>query len=126
MCDALGIINFEDACVDITGLMDYRPASAISFLGRYRLIDLDVYKRQIRRKPSACSTTGWCCIPNKMCIRDRAKTEEQEFLSIYNMRTIVVPTNKPIARIDYPDAVYTVSYTHLLPGQHREVGLFQF
>ena len=39
MCDALGIINFEDACVDITGLMDYRPASAISFLGRYRLID---------------------------------------------------------------------------------------
>ena len=35
-----------------------------------------------------------------------AKTEEQEFLSIYNMRTIVVPTNKPIARIDYPDAVY--------------------
>ena len=26
MCDALGIINFEDACVDITGLMDYRPA----------------------------------------------------------------------------------------------------
>ena len=39
MCDALGIINFEDACVDITGLMDYRPASVISFLGRYRLID---------------------------------------------------------------------------------------
>lgn len=35
-----------------------------------------------------------------------AKTEEQEFLSIYNMRTIVVPTNKPIARIDYPDAIF--------------------
>lgn len=35
-----------------------------------------------------------------------AKTEEQEFLSIYNMRTIVVPTNKPIARLDYPDAVF--------------------
>ena len=39
MCDALGIVNFEDAGVDISGLMDYRPASAISFLGRYRLID---------------------------------------------------------------------------------------
>lgn len=39
MCDALGIINFEDASVDISGLMDYRPASAISFLGRYRIID---------------------------------------------------------------------------------------
>ncbi|WP_020224773.1 preprotein translocase subunit SecA [Holdemania massiliensis] len=35
-----------------------------------------------------------------------AKTEEQEFLSIYNMRTIVVPTNKPIARLDYPDALF--------------------
>ena len=35
-----------------------------------------------------------------------AKTEEEEFLSIYNMRVIEIPTNKPIARIDYPDAVY--------------------
>lgn len=35
-----------------------------------------------------------------------AKTEEEEFLSIYNMRVIVIPTNRPIARIDYPDAIY--------------------
>lgn len=35
-----------------------------------------------------------------------AKTEEEEFLSIYNMRVIEIPTNRPIARIDYPDAVY--------------------
>ena len=35
-----------------------------------------------------------------------AKTEEEEFLSIYNMRVIVIPTNKPIARIDYPDAIF--------------------
>ncbi len=35
-----------------------------------------------------------------------AKTEEEEFLSIYNMRVLPVPTNKPIARIDYPDLVY--------------------
>lgn len=39
MCDALGIINFEDASVDIAGMMDYRPVSAFSFLGRYRIID---------------------------------------------------------------------------------------
>ena len=35
-----------------------------------------------------------------------AKTEEEEFLEIYNMRVIVIPTNKPIARIDYPDAIW--------------------
>ena len=35
-----------------------------------------------------------------------AKTEEEEFVSIYNMRVIEIPTNRPIARIDYPDAIY--------------------
>ena len=35
-----------------------------------------------------------------------AKTEEEEFRNIYNMYVISVPTNKPIARIDYPDLVY--------------------
>ena len=35
-----------------------------------------------------------------------AKTEEEEFISIYNMRVIEIPTNRPIARIDYPDAIY--------------------
>ena len=35
-----------------------------------------------------------------------AKTEEEEFLSIYNMRVLEIPTNRVIARIDYPDAVY--------------------
>ena len=39
MCDALGIINFEDSKVDIQGLQSYRPAAAVNFLGRYRLID---------------------------------------------------------------------------------------
>ncbi|MBQ9986893.1 MAG: preprotein translocase subunit SecA [Erysipelotrichales bacterium] len=35
-----------------------------------------------------------------------AKTEEEEFQSIYNMRVFEIPTNMPVARIDYPDAVY--------------------
>ena len=35
-----------------------------------------------------------------------AKTEEEEFLSIYNMRVYEIPTHRPIARIDLPDAVY--------------------
>ena len=36
-----------------------------------------------------------------------ALTEEQEFRDIYGMDVIEVPTNRPIARIDLDDAVYT-------------------
>lgn len=42
MCNALGIVNFEGMSVRIKGLQDYRPAGAISFLGRYRLIDFPI------------------------------------------------------------------------------------
>ena len=39
MLNALGIINIEDSTVDVTGLQSYRPVSAVSILGRYRVID---------------------------------------------------------------------------------------
>ncbi len=35
-----------------------------------------------------------------------AKTEEDEFIKIYKLPVIVVPTNKPVARIDHPDVIY--------------------
>lgn len=35
-----------------------------------------------------------------------AKTEEDEFIEIYNMRVNSIPTNKPIQRIDHPDVIY--------------------
>ena len=35
-----------------------------------------------------------------------AKTEEDEFLKIYKLPVIVIPTNRPIARIDHPDVIY--------------------
>lgn len=35
-----------------------------------------------------------------------ALTEAEEFSSIYNLDTIVVPTNKPVVRKDYNDVVY--------------------
>lgn len=35
-----------------------------------------------------------------------AKTEEEEFRKIYNMRVVCVPTNKPVIRIDALDYVY--------------------
>ena len=36
---ALGIISFENSQANVGGLDDYRPVPAISFLGRYRIID---------------------------------------------------------------------------------------
>ncbi|MBM6652416.1 preprotein translocase subunit SecA [Faecalitalea cylindroides] len=35
-----------------------------------------------------------------------AKTEEEEFLSTYNMRVVVIPTNRPVIRKDLPDEIY--------------------
>lgn len=35
-----------------------------------------------------------------------AKTEEDEFVEIYGLPVIVIPTNKPMIREDFPDVVY--------------------
>mgnify|MGYP000998096850 CR=1 FL=1 len=38
-----------------------------------------------------------------------AATEEEEFRRIYGMDVVVIPTNKPMIRVDYPDLVYKTS-----------------
>jgi len=35
-----------------------------------------------------------------------AATEAEEFLQIYGLDTLIIPTNKPMIRIDRPDAIY--------------------
>jgi preprotein translocase subunit SecA len=35
-----------------------------------------------------------------------AKTDEDELLETYNTEVVVIPTNRPIQRIDYPDQIY--------------------
>ncbi|MDO4757198.1 MAG: glucose-1-phosphate adenylyltransferase subunit GlgD, partial [Parabacteroides sp.] len=39
MTKVLGILNFESSEAKVEGLADYRPISAVSFLGRYRILD---------------------------------------------------------------------------------------
>lgn len=47
---------------------------------------------------------------DKLCgMTGTGKTEEQEFIDIYNMRVNVVPTNLPIARVDEPDAIFATA-----------------
>ena len=48
-----------------------------------------------------------------------AKTEEDEFLKIYNLPVIVVPTNKPVIRKDYPDLIYKTKR-----AKYKAVGKF--
>ena len=50
-----------------------------------------------------------------------AKTEEEEFEKIYNMRVIVIPTNRPIQRIDDVDIIYG-THKGKLEGLVQEVG----
>ena len=45
-----------------------------------------------------------------------AKTEEEEFRNIYNMYVIEIPTNKPIARIDNPDLMFSTQ-----AGKYRAI-----
>jgi len=43
----------------------------------------------------------------KLCgMTGTAKTEEEEFKKIYGLDVIVVPTNRPMVRVDMPDVVY--------------------
>ena len=35
-----------------------------------------------------------------------ALTEEEEFNTIYNLDVVEIPTNKPVVRVDHPDAIY--------------------
>ena len=43
-----------------------------------------------------------------------AKTEEEEFLSTYNMRVVVIPTNRPVIRKDMPDEIYAIKMINIV------------
>ncbi|ENY69598.1 Preprotein translocase SecA subunit [Mycoplasmopsis bovigenitalium 51080] len=46
----------------------------------------------------------------KLCgMTGTAKTEEQEFIDIYNMRVNVVPTNRPVIRKDLEDSIFATA-----------------
>lgn len=49
-----------------------------------------------------------------------AKTEEDEFRKIYGLDVVVVPTHKPMIRIDHPDVIYKVA-EHKFRGIAAEI-----
>lgn len=48
-----------------------------------------------------------------------AKTEEDEFRDIYNMDVVVIPTNKPVIRVDKQDSVYAKEHGKFLAIANR-------
>ncbi len=65
---------------------------------------------QIKQETSTLATItyqNFFRLYNKLAgMTGTAKTEEEEFISIYNMRVIEIPTNRPVARVDYADAIF--------------------
>jgi preprotein translocase subunit SecA len=54
-----------------------------------------------------------------------AETEENEFFQIYKMEVVVIPTNKPVRRVDYDDVVYRTrreKYNAITDEVEREHG----
>jgi len=49
-----------------------------------------------------------------------AKTEEDEFRKIYGLDVVVVPTHKPMIRVDHPDVIYKVA-EHKFRGIASEI-----
>ena len=65
---------------------------------------------KVKRESKALATITFQNFFNKFdkkCgMTGTALTEEKEFRDIYGMDVVVVPTNRPVARVDYQDSVY--------------------
>lgn len=46
--------------------------------------------------------------PRKCGMTGTAATQAQEFLQMYGLEIVVVPTNRPVIRIDYPDVIFRI------------------
>ncbi len=67
-------------------------------------------KVKVKRESKTLATITFQNFFNKYTKRagmtGTAETEEKEFRDIYGMDVVVVPTNKPVARVDHQDAVF--------------------
>ena len=52
-----------------------------------------------------------------------AKVDENEFINVYNMRVVQIPTNKPMIRKDLPDKLYLNTSDKLLAAMNETVAL---
>ncbi len=63
--------------------------------------------QQARQTVASITYQNFFKLYNKLAgMTGTAKTEEDEFRTIYGMPVVVVPTNRPVVRRDHPDVVY--------------------
>jgi preprotein translocase subunit SecA len=63
--------------------------------------------QQARQTVASITYQNFFKLFNKLAgMTGTAKTEEDEFRTIYGMPVVVLPTNRPVVRIDHPDVVY--------------------
>ena len=48
-----------------------------------------------------------------------AATEAEEFMEIYKLGVVEIPTNRPIARLDEDDKVYRTTQENMMPLSQR-------
>lgn len=54
-----------------------------------------------------------------------AKVDENEFINVYNMRVVQIPTNRPRIRKDLPDKIYLNTSDKLLAAMNETVALHE-
>ena len=77
--------------------------------GLHQAIEAKEHVEVKRESRTLATITFQNCFNNfnkKSGMTGTAQTEEKEFRNIYGMDVIVIPTNKPVIRKDYDDAVY--------------------
>ena len=74
--------------------------------GLHQAIEAKEHVKVKRESKTLATITFFNKFEKKAGMTGTALTEEKEFREIYNMDVVEVPTNKPVQRIDYDDAVY--------------------
>lgn len=136
MCNAFGIVTYEGTNVYVKGMQDYRPVSAFSFLGRYRLVDfpisnlsnsgVDHIKVFVKTNPRSLlehlGTGGHYNINTKrgkLHILPAKNMDENDFYSndinsyMYNMNAIQ-QGNAPYVILTPSHMVFRQDFSHLL------------
>ncbi len=66
-----------------------------------------VYAPRVRQTVASITYQNFFRLYDKLAgMTGTAKSEEPEFVSVYGARVVVVPTNRPVVRIDHPDVIY--------------------
>ncbi len=66
-----------------------------------------VYAPRVRQTVASITYQNFFRLYDKLAgMTGTAKSEEPEFVSVYGARVVIIPTNKPVVRVDHPDVIY--------------------